>query len=587
MTQPESPTPQETPAPEAGPEPSAALSRRRFLTAGAGTAAALLLAGPAAAQDHDHGGMIPRPPVLSPRELARHKQLAAAYYEPFSEPPSLFSRNGGLDVTLHVVEVPYAIPEPGGPRNETVRTYNGQVPGPTLKVQAGDTMKIHMSNELPANSDPNCPPHDHHAPHCFNTTNLHLHGLHISPQSPSDNVFLEIPPLAEDPIRGKFDFCFVLPDFHKPGTHWYHAHKHGSTAIQLENGLAGALIVDDPPNQSPQPSGARDVVFLIQEIVGVQAVNIYNCASNGDPLPSVSFNVNGKYQPSLSLRAGEVQRWRFINATGTPRGVTPLSIIGVNATGPGSNTVPPPTMRLIAVDGIYLPAPRDVTQWTLWPGNRADFLVQFPAPGTFYVNKGTFPLPRAPLPAQNLVVVTATAPTLSMTLPTTTPPLPPYLTPITESEKSSAGAPDRIVTFDVTGASNCAGKFRVDNIPFDPMDPPIQVQLGATELWEVRNNSNAQHPFHIHINPFMVVNLNGTPIAPADRYWQDTVAIPANGFVRFTTRFQNFPGRFVLHCHILVHEDWGMMRAIEVVGNGYGPCQKVSQPIPTPPSPTT
>jgi FtsP/CotA-like multicopper oxidase with cupredoxin domain len=99
-------------------------------------------------------------------------------------------------------------------------------------------------------------------------------------------------------------------------------------------------------------------------------------------------------------------------------------------------------------------------------------------------------------------------------------------------------------------------------------------------MWEIRNNSNAAHPFHIHINPFMVVNVNGVAVPLSQRFWQDTVSVPANGFVRFVSRFENFPGKFVLHCHILVHEDWGMMRAVEVIGDGYGPCQKVTTPLP-------
>ena len=570
MNEHERPTRDDAPVTEETAE--AALSRRKFLTAGAGGAAALLLAGPAAAQGHDHlHGPTAPPPVLPPEEQARLAKLEAAYFEAFAEPPVISSRDGLCEATLRVVEVPVNIPEPTGARVELTRTYNGMVPGPTFKVVAGDSLRIHLINELPKNSDPNCPPQEHSQPHCFNTTNLHFHGLHVSPQSPSDDVFVEVPPLAEDPYNGEFHYCVTLPDFHKPGTHWYHAHKHGSTAIQLENGMAGALIVEDPNGQKPGPAGCKDLIFIIQEVVGQQAVTIYNCVAGGDPTPSVTFNVNGKYKPTLTARPGEVQRWRFINATGTPRGVTPLELLSASVDA---------ALQLIAVDGIYLPAPRFVSQWEISPGNRADFFVRFPSTGTYIVRKAAQTLPPF-APAQDLAVVQVAGPPVSHALPTSLPPLPQYLTPISEVEKNTTQPPDRVVTFDVDlSLPSCAGRFKVDGMPFDPHGKPIEVKLGKTELWEIRNNSTAAHPFHIHINPFMVVNVNNVPVPLSQRFWQDTVSIPANGFVRFVSRFENFPGKFVLHCHILVHEDWGMMRAVEVIGDGYGPCQKVTTPLP-------
>lgn len=561
------------PTREAGEDASAtALTRRKLLTAGAGGAAALMLAGPAAAQGHDHlhGPMTP-PPAPPPEEQARLAKLEAAYFEAFAEPPVIASRNGLCEATLRVVEVPINIPEPTGVRVELTRTYNGMVPGPTFKVVAGDSLRIHLINELPKNSDPNCPPKEHSEPHCFNTTNLHFHGLHVSPKSPSDDVFVEVPPLEEDPYNGEFHYCVTLPDFHKPGTHWYHAHKHGSTAIQLENGMAGALIIEDPTGQRPGPAGCKDLIFIIQEVVGQEAVKIYNCAAAGDPLPSVTFNVNGKYKPTLTARPGEVQRWRFINATGTPRGVTPLELLSASVDAP---------LQLVAVDGIFLPAPRYVSKWEISPGNRADFFVRFPSTGTYIIRKAAQTLPPF-APAQDLAVVQVAGPMLSQSLPTSLPPLPQYLTPISETEKNTTQPPDRVVTFDIdTSLPMCAGRFKVDGMVFDPHGKPIEVKIGKTEMWEIRNNSNAAHPFHIHINPFMVVNVNGVAVPLSQRFWQDTVSVPANGFVRFVSRFENFPGKFVLHCHILVHEDWGMMRAVEVIGDGYGPCQKVTTPLP-------
>jgi FtsP/CotA-like multicopper oxidase with cupredoxin domain len=550
--------------PAAGLVAGTGLSRRRFLRAGTGAAAALALGGPAAmAQGHAHGSA-PVTPARPAQNLRSTKQQV--YFESFGEPPVQSSRDGVLEATLRVVEVPISIPEEDGVRVEMTRTYNGMVPGPTFKVRAGDRLNVHLINELPRNNDANCPPEEHHVPHCFNTTNLHYHGLHVSPLPPSDAVFLEVPPLAEDPINGKFDYCVILPDFHKPGTHWYHAHKHGSTAIQLINGMAGALIIEDPPDQPVTSDEVKDRIFVLQEILGPSAPAVYNCA---DP-PPVSFTVNGRYRPTLTARPGEVQRWRFINATGTMRGITPLRL-----TGPGGDV----SMRLIAVDGIYLPAPRDVTTWTVAPGGRADVLVKFPSVGTYVLLKDPAPMPQPP-PVQPLAVVEVAGPLLDLPLPGRLPPLPRYLRPPTEADRSTAlAAPDRSLTFDVGSSPPCPGRFTVDGRPFDPHDPPLQVPFGATELWEVAiTGVGGLHPFHIHINPFIVVHNGGQDIPEEERFWQDTVLV--NGTVRFLTRYQNFHGKFVLHCHILNHEDWGMMRAVEVVGEGYGPCAEVSTELP-------
>jgi FtsP/CotA-like multicopper oxidase with cupredoxin domain len=565
------------------------VSRRGFLKAGAGAAAVLAAAGPASAlaQDQGHSHAAAEKP-RSAEEQARFAKADKEWYESFSEPSTLpleppaapagvtpesaeATPGTVVEGTLRVIMTPITFRDPLGTRTENVRTYNGQVPGPTFRVRAGETLKVKMVNDLPKNTDQHCVSGDHanmNDPHCFNTTNLHVHGLHVSPKPPSDNVFIEIPPRAENPDKGIYNFCFQLPAFHKPGTHWYHAHKHGSTAIQLVNGMAGALIVEDPPDQALDPKPIADVIMIIQEIVA-KAEDVYSCAN---PI-SVLFYVNGRYRPTFSAIAGEVYRWRFINATSTPRGFTPLQLRS------GSTPLP---MTLIAVDGIYLPnnTAKIVTNWLLAPGNRADVLVRFDKAGPYTVYKNAYPNGGGgTFPEQPLVEINVTAPATEMTMEMAdeTPPLPDYLKPFSDAEIKAAkdAGKVRTVTFDVSGQADCAGKFQVNNKPFDPNDPGIQVNLGDTEIWTIRNNSGADHPFHIHVNPFQVINNNGTDIPASQRYWQDTVTVPAKGSVTFATRFLTFDGPFVLHCHILIHEDWGMMSKVVVNGKGYGPCVPV------------
>ncbi|TWU10080.1 multicopper oxidase domain-containing protein [Allorhodopirellula heiligendammensis] len=122
-----------------------------------------------------------------------------------------------------------------------LRSYEGRPVGPTLRVKPGEILRVRLKNQLPP-EDPSEHPDDINTPHEFNTTNLHTHGLHVSPVGNGDNVLLSVGPGEE------FIYEITVPEDHVAGTFWYHAHRHGSTAIQVSSGMAGALIVDSPEN---------------------------------------------------------------------------------------------------------------------------------------------------------------------------------------------------------------------------------------------------------------------------------------------------------------------------------------------------
>ena len=184
-------------------------------------------------------------------------------------------------------------------RTITTRTYNGKVPGPTYCVKRGQKMEFKVVNDLEPNTYPaqvyedqtptrtTCKEYaEREIPHCFNTTNLHTHGLHVSPSTKedpdrfggisSDDVLVKIPPnndTWEDPQwPNERRYCIWLPEFHAPGTHWYHAHIHGSTAIQVVDGMAGALIVEEEEDEKIKDGNKiiEEKVWIIQEIAGVQ-----------------------------------------------------------------------------------------------------------------------------------------------------------------------------------------------------------------------------------------------------------------------------------------------------------------------------
>ncbi|MCM3870655.1 MAG: multicopper oxidase family protein [Pyrinomonadaceae bacterium] len=526
-------------------EKNSGLGRRRFLTGGLSVIAA----------------------VVGPWEKAfpqsrKATSTAPSSFEPFTQPAVQISQNGTLRTNLRVVEADVSIRDVQGVRIEHTRCYNGSVPGPTLKLRAGEELRIKLSNELPSLSE-HCGKEHLNRPHCFNTTNIHTHGLHVSPEAPSDNSFLRIEPQSD------YQYCFQLPDMHPAGTFWYHAHVHGSTGVQSMNGMAGALIIEDPDKEKLVPE-SRDVVWMIQELMGKGAEKLYSCDH-----PHAPYTVNGKFQPTLNLRPGEVQRWRFINATATPGGYMDLQLLDRNNTRQ--------EFMLIAIDGYPLRKRQRRTSYVLPPGGRVDFLVRLRRPGRYKMLKRRF---QGQAQDQVLAWIDSVGKPLNTPLPRALSSLPPFLNPITDEEIVKR----RIIRFQVCpdqargdicknypSAKLCSGDkghellanvFLIDGKPYDPDRVDHSIRLGTAEEWEVVNETGAEHPFHIHINHFQVMRPG---VAPEDWVWQDTVSLPADRSVKIRSRFLDYPGRFLLHCHILLHSDLGMMQNVEVVGDGKGP----------------
>lgn len=602
------PEPQTIPEPETVQEdfpagaqdPTPALSRRKLLVASAGAAAAAAFSplgvGRALAQEgmddgHMDGFMEEPEKAMGPMDVD-----FAAHGEDFEHPPTVVSRAREMVQNLFVQQANMMIHQIDDTmRVELTRTYNGMVPGPTFLVDPGDKLSFVLYNQLPPNPDQrDCERlMMENKPNCFNSTNLHTHGLHVSPSSKyqngkpvlaSDDVLITVPPLERLP------YCIWLPDFHAPGTHWYHSHRHGSTAIQVINGMVGAIIVQEPPDQRIQVDS--EMIWIMQEIVGTQNdadSKIYTC----EP-PQVRFTVNGVDTPRFKMLPNEIRRWRFVNATASPRGFCNLFLRKQGST----DMVP---ISLIALDGITfygwqpqpVPGPGRTGGLTFSPGNRADFLVKLPA-GTYEMVKGQSDLGVAG--EQVLAVVDVSGPTLpDRPLPS----LPGrefrpcYLKPIPDAEPINRNNP-RAITFSVNNG-NCGddppgspikANFLINGVKFGDPAAVQTVQLGSTELWTLANASRAAHPFHIHVNPFQIKGnlIDYTkPDSPENRAWWDTIPVPkqttGGASLQMLTRFLDYGGDFVFHCHILIHEDLGMMQEVKVEGKGVGPCEPLAKPL--------
>jgi FtsP/CotA-like multicopper oxidase with cupredoxin domain len=505
------------------------------------------------------------------------------------------------------------------------------IPGPALCIYPGDKINIDLINAMPGGDDnPQCPaPGDNiNVPHCFNTTNLHFHGLHVSPSSldedgnpvagsdgtaviSSDDVTYSLPPADSPAQTTTHPYCVEVPSFHAPGTHWFHAHQHGSTGIQVSNGMAGVIIVKEPPgDEIPGTEDAQDIIWLMQEVV-TDSDDIYGTSKNTS---DGEFLINGALRPTLHITEGELQRWRFINGTATPRGLMVLRLCEWNGDDQDTSTSctdPDASLYLIAIDGItfYGKTPRAVTSLPLAPGNRADFLVNLPAGqykvvkteyrGTDFVNGGVDTGVQEPSQESEQVLayidvadgdsqsVTDFENTVAVdTIPTTG--MPNYLRPFPDDWTTIPENPTP-VNFEIPAGR----QFEISGLQYDQPGAEYNVDLDSAECWELNNFSGRQrpitHPFHIHVNPFQVVaqKIDGewVDVAPEDRVWQDTVAVDEddtsndpelkNYGLKILHRFEDYDGTFVIHCHILVHEDQGMMWNVTVNGDGVIPCEAI------------
>lgn len=452
-------------------------------------------------------------------------------------------------------------------RNYEVKDKTGdELVGPTIRLRPGplDTaihLNINLINELDPEFQP--PPSDVNTPHGFNTTNLHTHGLHVSPSDPQDNVLRKISP------GESWSYAFEIPVDHQPGTFWYHAHKHGSTAVQVGNAMAGALIIEGDVDDVPEIRATKDKnterIFVFQQIPYVIDTTRPGAPATVDGFPqSADFNdrnttVNGVPNPTIRVRAGQVQRWRLIHA-----GIQETLELTLQRS--DRSEVAP--FYPIAIDGISLAQPDQAdepinpndTLPTLGPGNRMDVLVKLEE-GTYELLNGS-PInlqTGETVSTQPLATIVVSADRDDMALPTRRS-MAGLQRPKDLNRDISIG--QTVVFAQKTDDQGNSCEFSsVDCKQFGEGDPR-KLELGATEKWTVSAERGNVHPFHIHVNPFQVVQIGDESINPG--VWWDTIIVTPGKPVTFLTHYEDFTGMTVLHCHNLKHEDTGMMQLVEI-----------------------
>lgn len=443
------------------------------------------------------------------------------------QPQRIESANGTLTVDLVAAYANVSI----GDKTARLKTYNGTLPGPTLVASPGDVITVNFTNKL------------------GETTNLHMHGFHVSPNGTSDNVFIEV---ADGQT---FTYSYTLDKNHPIGPFWYHPHHHGMAADQLFAGLYGAVIVRDA-----QPiDSVTEREFVLSDIT---------ISSDGSPAaPGMmakmmgregqTLLVNGQAvtddsTPSYSGRTSSRERWRIFNASASR--YMQLALAGASG-------------NILGIDSGRYATARPLTSVTLAPGNRVDLLVDLtdkPSQLTYtsVAHPDSMGMMENARTYTNYPLVTVQPSGQALmglaNLPTQNPG--PDLRKLRAAAKRTFTL--AMPTMGAGMMHDMSGGFTINGAAFDHHTVNTTSQLGTVEEWKIVNTSSMAHPFHLHVWPMQIVNVGGDTLA--DVHYQDVVNVPANAETTVRVHFDNFAGTAVYHCHILDHEDQGMMGIIEV-----------------------
>lgn len=429
--------------------------------------------------------------------VAQHSVITESV---FSEPTEFRSKDGLLRATITAAKQESKL---AGQEITTMR-YNGSLVGPLLRVDPGDRIELTLVN---ARDEP---------------TNLHFHGLHVSPSGEADNVFREVGP------GETAKYVIDIPVDHPPGMFWYHSHQHDLSYEQVSKGLSGMIVIDGLVDLLPDSlNDIKQRTFAIKDFV-----------VSSDPNVPTQLTVNGEINPVLKVARGETQLWRLVNI--------------------GSETfydivLPGHVFHVIAEDGDPVWRVWDADRLLLPSGKRYDVLVTGGPPGTHALTALSYHEGCVVCPVVALAILNVDGDKAR------TAALPAGLLPLKDLSGMSI---DHRRTL-VFSSDDQKGHYKIDGKMFDPMRVDQQVRLGDLEEWTLRNMDDDDHPFHIHINDFQVISVNGQPYEA--RGLQDTVVLPGHGPVVIRVPFEDFIGKFVYHCHTMFHGDGGMMGVVEVV----------------------
>jgi suppressor of ftsI len=453
------------------------------------------------------------------------------------------------------------------------KNYAASYAPPTIRVNSGTTLNIKLTSQIDyagAQSPCNVPHHQY--------TNLHYHGFEVSPKEPQDDV-ISIKVRANDP----YQYAVVLPPGHPEGMFWYHPHPHGCSFFEVNGGLSGILIVGDIlKRQYPELVGIKERILLLkdgdprpkgQRLSEERVLRLAEHPEEPQPDP---ITVNGMSQPAITMQTGEKQFFRIGNV-----GADSFVKLAID---------PPVKARIVAVDGMatdkVLFLPRE--GWLMPPGSRLEMVVEGPAPGTYKIISREVPDAFAPPADTVLATIEAKGSRAFQASPASMqaldrgpgdrsayyPTMEEFKAPAASAECDvhSKPPPDPKFQGCTFVFSQSGHQFQINDLAYDENRTDVTCKIGPDRVydWTLCNDTGEHHAFHIHQIHFDIVDING---APVDAPVRDVVDLPPQidedhpGKTHIKMSFQHdyLAGKFVFHCHMLQHEDKGMMMNIELV----------------------
>jgi suppressor of ftsI len=349
---------------------------------------------------------------------------------------------------------------------------------------------------------------------CRQTTNLHFHGMHVSPLGMADNI-LGLLAAPGDTLHYMVD----IPADHPPGLYWYHPHPHGESDRQIDDGMSGAIVVDGIDRVAPAVRGLRERVLVFRTWQD-------------------HWTINGVVRPSIDMAPGERQFWRIVNASGDRF----LDLV--------LDSTRHAAWRVVALDGEPLPD-RVKTHLAIPPAGRVEVIVQGPATRATLRTRVVDTGPAGdPSPAATLADITPGPPRAPSPL---APSPAPRAARIPAAARAAAtGPPSAVVTFTEDDHG-----FYINGRRYTATDGPLfTVPVGTYAHWRIVNATHEIHPFHIHQVHFLTLDRQPT--------WLDTVTIPHDDSLDVVLDATNpvIRGLTVFHCHMIRHEDKGMMAKV-------------------------
>jgi len=452
--------------------------------------------------------------------------------------PVIRSRNGVLRATLDAVAGPARL---DGVTTQGLWTYDGSYVGPCLRLAQGDRVDLTVRNGVPV------------------PINTHFHGFWVDPSGDGDNVFVETP--TGQALRSRFQ----LPRTHPAGLFWYHPHVHGRTNESVWNGLAGPIVVEGGVESLPQYRNCRDRLLILKTfMLDPKASQPTLISSDAADASLTTTAVNGAVNPTMALRPGETQIWRLGNQGSD--GFFRIVLDGHRFT-------------VLATDGHPVFETWTTDELVLVPGARFEVAVTGTRePGTYSLrtlgyDNGQF----GNWPPQVLATVVVQGESgTPVRAPKAIAPRPGWL--------DQKPVKRRTFTLSESFTPETGPIFYINGKAYEHQDmhDPFEVEVDTVEEWVIRNDPSLEaggvlegHPFHIHVNHFAIVGhgtwdartgetLTYREVDP--RGLEDTQQVLPGEYVVLRMKFHRFKGLTVFHCHILFHEDMGMMGAFRIVG---------------------